>query len=146
MIDKDIFKNNLDFRGSKGVVFYGDKIIVTRRDNKTNFFPLHVDLLGGLKDNNESPFETFKREVREESNIEIDEDSIIYAKKYKSYNFNDMFSYFFVAKLLDPSKQEIKLGNEGLEILLMEPETYINLGDGITYLQELVREYLNYGK
>ena len=61
MIDKNIFSKERNFHGVKGLIFIGNKILVYRRDNNTDSFPLYIDLPGGAKELGESPFETFKR-------------------------------------------------------------------------------------
>ena len=47
MITKNIFDNNRNFHGAKGIVFINKKMLVYRRDNKTDSFPLYIDLPGG---------------------------------------------------------------------------------------------------
>jgi len=69
MIHENTFKK-VDFNGAKGLVFLGNKILVYRRDNKTSNLPLCIDLPGGGRENDESPFDSFKREIKEEFGID----------------------------------------------------------------------------
>jgi 8-oxo-dGTP diphosphatase len=76
MIETNTFINEVDFTGSKGIVFVGDRIVVTRRDGNTDRHPFKLDLLGGGREGEESPFETFKREVKEEVNLVIEKEFV----------------------------------------------------------------------
>jgi len=142
MIDRNIF-NERNFHGVKGIIFINDKILVYRRDAKTTSFPLHIDLPGGGKENNESPLDTFKREAMEEFGIKINDADVVYAKKYVSAMDPTKESYFIVTKSLDIKESDIVFGDEGLEFMLMDPEEYLKLNDGIKRHQDKVREYLD---
>ncbi len=144
MIDQDIFNNKVNFNGAKGLVFINDKIIVFRRDNKTDKFPLYIDLPGGGKENNESPFETFKREVKEEFGIDINISDIEYSKKYKSIFDPKIPAYFIVAKPLHLKENDIIFGDEGLYYFLITPKDFIKLGDAVERQQNKVIDYLDY--
>ena len=48
------------------MVILGDKMLVYRRDLNTKKLPGYLDLIGGGREGEESPFDTFKREVKEE--------------------------------------------------------------------------------
>lgn len=143
MIDQNIFDNNVNFHGVKGLVFIKDKIVVFRRDTKTTNFPLQVDLPGGGRENNESPFETFKREVMEEFGIYLEKDDVISSKKYQSVLDPSKEVYFIITKSLNITEQDIVFGDEGLEYFLMTPQDYVNLNDGVKRQQNKVVEYLN---
>ena len=141
MIEKDSF-SKIDFNGAKGIVFIGEKMLVYRRDNKTDFFPLKVDLPGGGREKDESPFETFKREVGEEFGINLEKSDILYSKKYKSVMEPRKESYFFVTKSLNIKESNIVFGDEGLEFFLVSPDEFVNLTDGIKRAQDKVADYL----
>lgn len=142
-IDQRIFDKKRNFHGAKGVVFVGDKILVYRRDNKTNIFPLYIDLPGGGKEEGESPFDTFKREVIEEFGIEIDQKDVEYAKEFKTTVNPTEESYFIVVHALNTKENDIIFGSEGLEFMLMRPGEYLVLSDGIKGQQDEVRKYLD---
>jgi 8-oxo-dGTP diphosphatase len=142
VIDQNIFIER-NFHGVKGLVFIGDKMLVYRRDTNTDSFPLHIDLPGGGKENHESPFDAFKREVEEEIGIQIDKSDIRYAKKYVSPMDSSKESYFIATKSLGIEEKDIVFGNEGLEFFLMNPKEYLNLSDGINRQQNKVTECLD---
>ena len=141
-IDQNIFSER-NFHGVKGVIFIREKILVYRRDIRTTSFPLCVDLPGGGKENNESPLATFKRELMEEFGIKINSTDVVYAKKYISVMDPMKESYFIVTKPLDIKEDDIVLGDEGLEFMLMDPGEYLKLSDGIKRQQNKVAEYLD---
>lgn len=141
MIHPDTFLKT-NFNGAKGLVFVEDKIIAYRRDNKTNNSPGLIDLPGGGPEANESPFETFKREVYEEFGIKIKEEDII-ASFRKNSIFHPGTKSFFIVVKTKFNKNDIIFGNEGSEWMLMTIEEFINRHDGIERQQNRVREYLS---
>lgn len=141
MVDKDIF-NKVDFVGSKGLIYIGNKVPIFRRDNKTKNFPLMLDLPGGGREEGESPFGTFQREVQEEFGILIKDSDIVYAKKYRSYFEPNQDAFFFVVRPTSISECDIKFGDEGLGYLLMTPEEFILDAKSIPFQVERIREYL----
>lgn len=142
MIHENTYNRSIDFNGAKGLVFLGDKILTYRRDNKTTNSPLCIDLPGGGREANESPFDTFKREVQEEFGIALQEDDIQFSCTIPSVMEPDKKSYFVVTKPLKFSDSDVKFGNEGVEWLLMEPSEFIKRPDGIKRQQDRVTRYL----
>lgn len=141
MIDEKIFEKDRNFHGVKGLIFIEDKILVYRRDNKTKSFPFYIDLPGGGKEEDESAFETFKRESREEFGISIEKENVTYAKKYTSAMDQSKESYFIVIKTYK-TKDDVNFGDEGLEYFLLKIEEYLQLNDSIPRQKEKVEEYL----
>lgn len=129
--------------GSKGLVFIGEKILIYRRDNKTTSHPNELDIPGGGPEDGETPFETFKREVREEFEIEISSNDIVYVRKYPSIHEKGKFAYFPVVKLPAEMAANIKLGNEGGEFLLIDPKDYLTREDAWIVFQERAKDYLS---
>lgn len=129
--------------GSKGLVFIGDQVLIYRRDNNTTNHPSELDLPGGGPELNETPFETFKREVAEEFGLNIIKENIVYVRKYASTIEKGKFAYFPVAKLPAKFEAEIKFGSEGSEFLLLSLEDYIARDDAWEVFQERAVDYQN---
>lgn len=142
MIHADTFKNVI-FNGAKGIVLLEDKMLVYRRDNKTNYEPLHIDLPGGGREENESPFATFKREVKEEFGLDISREEIVFSCTIPSIMTPEKISFFIVAQARKVKSEDVIFGSEGLEWFLMTPEEFINRPDGIKRQQERVGKYLS---
>lgn len=142
MLHENTYKK-VDFSAAKGLVFIGDKIIAYRRDEKTNVHPLKIDLPGGGREEDESPFDTFKREAKEEFGIIVEKEDIHFSSTYPSGTNPDRESYFIVAKPLTLNAADIVFGDEGLEWFLMTPEEFIARPDGIKKQQEGVAKYLS---
>ena len=141
MIDQKSFEKNRNFYGSKGLIFFDDNILVYRRDDKTKNYPFFIDLPGGGKEEDESPFETFQRETKEEFGIEIEKEEIIYAKQYMSVTDLSKESYFFVIKTKKKT-EDIIFGNEGIEYFFLTLKDYLDLNDTIPRQREKVVNYI----
>jgi 8-oxo-dGTP diphosphatase len=138
----DFFKVDPLTIGSKGLVLIGDKTLVYRRDENTTLFPLFLDLPGGAPEPNETPFDTFKREVKEEFGLNIERQDIIYLRKYPSTLEEGRAAYFPVAQLSEAVADEIEFGDEGLEFLLLPLRDFVNRDDVWPSLKERSNDYL----
>ncbi len=127
--------------GSKGLVFVGDKVLVYRRDDNTDDHPLELDLPGGGPEGSETPFETFRREVKEEFNLDIEEKHITYVRIYPSSLGNGRVAYYPVAKLPSSCEDKIRLGDEGKEYMLLSLDEYLRRDDAWDIFQERARDY-----
>lgn len=141
MIHENTYRKT-DFNGAKGLVFIGDKILTYRRDSKTNNKPLCIDLPGGGREGDESPFDTFKREIKEEFGIDIEMTDVKFSCTVQSIIEPDKKSYFIVTKPLNITSSDVVFGNEGVEWILMTPEEFVSRPDGIERQQKRVRNYL----
>jgi 8-oxo-dGTP diphosphatase len=141
MIHKDTYKK-VDFNGAKGLVFLGNHVIVYRRDINTKKLPGYIDMFGGGREGDESPFDTFKREVKEEIGLDIEKDDILFSYPFQSHDDPKKVSFFFVTKPLKFNKSDVRFGDEGTECLMMTPEEFISRPDGIERQQKRVARYL----
>lgn len=139
---KELYEYDDRVVGAKGLVFIGDKVVVYRRDADTTKFPLMLDLPGGKKEAQETPFETFRREVSEEFGLVITPKHITYARKYPSEARPDKFGFFVVAALSESAMGEIVFGDEGEEYFLMDPAEYVERHDAWPVYQEYTVNYL----
>jgi 8-oxo-dGTP diphosphatase len=127
--------------GVKGLVLIGGKLLVYRRDQQAPQFPGYLDLPGGGSEADETPFETFRREVKEEFNLDIQSDNISFAERRSKKDDPGKAVYFAVAELTKSAADEITLGDEGTEYFILEKEDFLSRGDVWPYFQSRTREY-----
>lgn len=139
----DLFTYDSETGGSKGLVFIGEKILVYRRDGNTKNYPYCIDLPGGGPEPNETPFENFRREVKEEFGLDINREQLVYFRRYPSKIDRGKFAYFPVAMLPESEEKNIMFGNEGSEYLLISVDEFLEFNDlAWTYMKDRVRDYL----
>lgn len=139
----DLFAYDSKTGGSKGLVFIGDKVLVYRRDRNTKTYPGCIDLPGGGPEPDETPFENYRREVKEEFGLCVNPEHIVYYKKYPSRLDRGKFAYFPVAKLPISEEKNIKFGDEGTEYILMSLDELLELKDlAWPYMKDRVKDYL----
>jgi 8-oxo-dGTP diphosphatase len=103
------------FVGTTGLIYFGDAFVLSyTRDGNTRSYPYHRDLAGGARDNNESPFGTFRRELDEEFGLGIAPDQIIYTRQYPGLVEPAKIGYFVVGVLPESEIENISFGDEGL--------------------------------
>ena len=141
MIDERFYRADPDDIGVKGLVFIGEKLLIYRRDNNAPKYPMMLDVPGGGKEGNETPFETFKRELKEEFGLDIILENIIYARRYASIYDIGKFGWYTVARLTAEQEGKIEFGNEGTEFMLMEPSEYLSQTDVWPVYQQRARDY-----
>jgi 8-oxo-dGTP diphosphatase len=139
----DFFDFDPHLNGAKGLVMINDMLLVYRRDANAKSYPLYLDLPGGGKEKDETPFETFRREVEEEFGLSIAKENIIYAKRYPSTIVEGEYAYFPVASLPDEAESKIKFGDEGLEYTLMNSSDFMNAPDVWPGLQTKAKDYFD---
>jgi 8-oxo-dGTP diphosphatase len=142
MIDEKIFDSTRNFHGAKGLVFIGEKILVYRRDGRTTNLPFYIDLPGGGREDNESPFETFKRETKEEFGVTLEAGDIVYSKQYMSIIDPTMEAYFMVAKPSTITVEDVVPSFEVPEPMMIHIADYLALTDAIPRHVERAKEYL----
>ena len=134
--------NKTDAQGVKGPIFFGEKILVYERDNKTDFYPGYIDLPGGGSEENETVLEAYKREVQEEFGLEIQPENILYAKSYPSIYYPGKTSYYLVASLPEEQFKTIQFGDEGKSYRLMDVSDYLNSEKVMPHFKERLQDFL----
>jgi 8-oxo-dGTP diphosphatase len=144
MIEPKFFLVDSKCDGAKGLIYIGSRILVYKRDDKTNVYPRYIDLPGGGTDKGETPFETLKREVKEEFGLSFSKKDIVYAKRFDSSFKPGKTAYFAVIKLQDNEETNVVFGDEGESWELIDLDDYIRLPNvAWPILQERAEEYLN---
>ena len=96
---------------SKGIFWNGDKILLLKRSDKTKKFAGLWDFPGGRHDRDETPSEALIRELKEETNFDVEAGKEIKNLNYKDDGWDIKF-YYFEPKIL---QGELKLSDEHSE-------------------------------
>ena len=136
--------NELSFQGVKVALINNGKVLTVLRDNISNIpYPNMWDLAGGGRENEESPYETMRREVLEELNIEIPESNVVWVKHYESVTKPGKKSVFMVADISDHQIESIKFGEEGQGYKMLSFQEFLDNKDVIEQLKHRFLDYLN---
>ncbi len=118
------------FHGAKVALFIGGKLLVILRDDKPYIpFPNVWDFPGGGRENDETPFETVKREVFEEVGLTLTEDAVVWRKSYIPATVK---VWFFVAEMPEGTERDIVFGDEGQRWALMTEAEFAALPNHYT--------------
>ena len=136
--------NDLSFQGVKVALINNGKVLTVLRDNISNIpYPNMWDLAGGGRENEESPYETMRREVLEELNIDIPESSVVWVKHYESVTKPGKKSVFMVANISDHQIESIKFGEEGQGYKMVTFQEFLDNKDVIEQLKHRFLDYWN---
>ena len=136
--------NDLSFQGVKVALINNGKVLIVLRDNIPNIpYPNMWDLAGGGRENEESPYETMRREVLEELNIDIPESSVVWVKHYESVTKPGKKSVFMVANISDHQIESIKFGEEGQGYKMLSFQEFLDNKDVIEQLKHRFLDYWN---
>ena len=102
-----------------------------------------MDLAGGGRENEESPYETMRIEVKEELDIDIPESDVVWVKYYESMTNPDRKSVFMVANISDYQIESIKFGEEGQEYKIVSFSEFLGNQNAIEQLKNRLLDYLN---
>ncbi|MGP2522382.1 NUDIX domain-containing protein [Pantoea ananatis] len=132
------------FTGVKLALINDSKIVGILRDkNSAISFPDMWDVTGGTRENNESPVECAFREAKEELNLVLEEDSIIWCREYNHRGENSPGGFFMVAYISDEQLNKMTLGNEGQCFKLHNIIDFIELKNIIPFVRERLKDYIN---
>lgn len=136
--------NDLSFQGVKVALINNGKVLTVLRDNIPNIpYPNMWDLAGGGRENEESPYETMRREVLEELNIDIPESNVVWVKHYESVAKPGKKSVFMVANISDHQIESIKFGEEGQGYKMVSFQEFLDNKDVIEQLKHRFLDYWN---
>lgn len=136
--------SEFDFQGVKVALINNGKVLTILRDNIPNIpYPNMWDLAGGGRENEESPYETMRREVLEELNIDIPESNVVWVKHYESVTKPGKKSVFMVANISDHQIESIKFGEEGQGYKMVTFQEFLDNKDVIEQLKHRFLDYWN---
>lgn len=101
------------------------------------------DVTGGTRENNEFPVVCAFREAKEELNLDLKEDSIIWCREYEHLGESSPGGYFMVACITDEQLSKIRLGNEGQFFKLHDINDFIKLENIVPFVRERITDYMH---
>lgn len=125
-IDVDTFNEKAIFHGVKGLIRVDGKIIAIQRDSGTLHEKLHMDLPGGARERQESPFETLVREVREELGFKLKKEDILYARRYHNPPDQRNDTFVIATNELSIDERKIVFGEKGIGFHFMTIHDFIH--------------------
>ena len=132
------------FTGVKLALINTSQVVGILRDNNPEIpFPDMWDVTGGTRENNESPVACAFREAREELNLALKEDAIIWCREYEHQGESSPGGYFMVACVTDEHLSKVKLGNEGQCFKLHDMNDFIKLQNVVPFVRERFMDYIN---
>jgi 8-oxo-dGTP diphosphatase len=127
----------------KAVLFHDKKLLMLRRSSTDIRRPLEWDLPGGILEANEELIEGVKREIREETGLEVDNPQPFYAttkirswKDDKGEHTNNVVYLFYSAQA---TSKDVKLSHEHDKF--QWSDLYTAIGEYEYPLQKEVLEY-----
>lgn len=136
--------SEFDFQGVKVALINNGKVLTILRDNIPNIpYPNMWDLAGGGRENEESPYETMRREVLEELNIDIPKSNVVWVKHYESVTKPGKKSVFMVANISDHQIESIKFEEEGQGYKMVTFQEFLDNKDVIEQLKHRFLDYWN---
>ena len=114
----------------KGIILKDDKVLILKRSMNEDHAQNLWDIPGGKVDFGESPIECLRREIREESNLEVE---IIRPLRIWSFFKNSQTQIIGITMLCKYNSGKVKLSEEHTSFKWIKPEEIkgINALDGI---------------
>lgn len=100
----------MSFHGVKVAIVVDNKLLLHLRDNKPGLFNANMwDFFGGGRSGNETPITCAKREVKEELELDLEDDDFVWQKTYSAQKDSNQTAYFMVAQLSGDRITNIRL-------------------------------------
>ena len=127
----------------KGIIRKGDEILVLKRSSKDDHEPSVWETVGGGIDEQMSPQDALKREIREEANLEVEVGEPFNVFTFTKDNGEFKIGITFVC---DYVSGEVELSDEHSEYKWIRPEEFKQL-ESIESLHREIEKYAKkYGK
>lgn len=132
-----------DFSGSKAAIFIGDRLLTTLRDNRADIpCPNMWDLVGGGRDNDETPWQTLRREAAEEVALDVDQADVLWERRYTAAH-SVGWVMFYVVHFPPGTEAEIVFGDEGQCWKLVDLQSYLEMDDAVPSLPPRLQDWLS---
>ncbi len=133
----------MDFTGTKIAILVDRKLLVYLRDNKPGLFGANMwDFPGGGREAEETPFACARRELKEELELDIYEEDIVWKKTFPAVKDSSKIAWFFVAEISSERITNISL-HEGQKWKLMPIEEFLSREDAVLGMKERLQSFLD---
>ncbi len=85
----------------KGIILHNNRVLILRRSDEDRINPGKWEFVGGKINFNECLEDALKREVREETSIDIEVDNILYATNYKTSSHRNDVVIVYKCRAID---------------------------------------------
>jgi 8-oxo-dGTP diphosphatase len=103
-----------------GIIIYNNKILVSQRSRNKKEFPMYWEFTGGKFENNENVGQCIIREIKEELNIDVTFNTVVYQNIHKNYKL-----YYCICNC--ESVEDIRLNYEVNDYKLVTYNELINI-------------------
>ena len=139
----DLLHKQLEFSGCKIALLCEDRLLTILRDDISTIpWPNMLELPGGGREGEETPFECVQREVFEELSLKLEETDIVWAKEYQGMLNPDKTSIFMVGTITQEEFASIVFGDEGQAYQMMDVSQFLADDKVIPQLQDRLSDYL----
>ena len=138
-----LFDTRETFSGSKIALMHDRQILVYERDNFPHIrYPGLIDLPGGGREGNETPFECLIREVMEEFGIQLRKADILWGKSYLNPLYSGEVTVFFGGIIAPKTIEKITFGDEGHSWRMMHLDEFFENRNVVPTFVERTKDYL----
>ena len=139
----DLLHKQMEFSGCKIALISDDKLLTILRDDISTIpWPNMWELLGGGREDEETPFECVQREVFEELGLKLEEAGILWAKEYQGMLDPDKTFIFMVGTITQEDFASIAFGDEGQAYQMMDVSQFLSDKKVVPQLQDRLIDYL----
>lgn len=133
-----------DFTGVKAALLWNDQLLVYQRDDRPGLrFAGMWDFFGGGREGTETPFECLRRELKEELEIAIESQQVIFSKVFPAMHDESIDAYFMVVHLTDRQVRAYKFGSEGQQCKFVGINDFMADDSVVPDLKPRLLSYLN---
>ena len=140
-----LFSSSVIFCGAKIALLHGERVLVYERDDYAHIqYPGFIDLPGGGREGDETPYDCVTREVMEEFGIKIAQNNILWGSQYPNLLNNGKPVVFFVGNISPEQIAKIEFGDEGHSWRMMGLDEFFSNPNVIPAFVQRLNDYFKH--